>query len=59
MPPIQFRRVTGPGSEVLIRDFAEFNGNGTPRHAQAITVVTPAANGSIEARPGELTIGPN
>jgi len=57
--PIQVRRTTEPGREVLIRGFAEFNGNCTLRHVQAITVVTPPANGRIETRPGEVTIGPN
>lgn len=58
-PPIQVTRVTEPGREVLIRGFAEFNGNCTLRHVQTITVVTPPANGRIETRPGEVTIGPN
>ena len=58
-PPIQVRRTTESGREVLIRGFAEFNGNCTLRHVQTITVVTPPANGRIETRPGEVTIGPN
>ncbi|MEP7102721.1 MAG: hypothetical protein ABI781_19565 [Burkholderiales bacterium] len=57
--PIQVKRVTEPGREVLIRGFAEFNGNCTLRHVQTIRVVTPPANGRIETRPGEVTIGPN
>ena len=58
-PPIQVKRTTEAGREVLIRGFAEFNGNCTLRHVQAITVVMPPANGRIETRPGEVTIGPN
>lgn len=58
-PPIQVRRVTEPGREVLIRGFAEFNSHCTLRHVQSITVVSPPANGRIETRPGEVTVGPN
>ena len=58
-PPIQVRRTTEPGREVLIRGFAEFNGNCTLRHVQTVTVIGPPANGRIETRPGEVTIGPN
>ena len=57
--PIHVKRVTEPGREVLIRGFAEFNGNCTLRHVQTITVITPPASGRIETRPGEVTIGPN
>ena len=35
--PIQVRRTTESGREVLIRGFAEFNGNCTLRHVQTIT----------------------
>jgi len=49
-PPIQVRRTTESGREVLIRGLAEFNGNCRLRHVDTITVVTPL---------GEMTIGPN
>lgn len=52
-------RRTMAGQAVLVRGFAEFGGDCTLRHVQTITIVAPPANGRVETRPGDVTIGDN
>ena len=44
---------------MLIRGFAEFDEGCKLRYVQKITIVDAPANGRVDQRPGEVTIGEN
>ena len=52
-------RKTAPGREVLVRGFAEFDGDCRLKHVQTIRVTEAPAHGRVEQRPGVVTIGDN
>ncbi len=56
---IEIHRKTAPGREVTVRGFAEFDGNCRLRNVQRIQVVDAPAHGTVETRPGVVTIGKN
>src|SRR5664279_5667137 len=58
-PPLIVKKSTAAGREVLIRGFAEFDGGCNLKHVQTIAVAAPPGHGSVESRPGTVTIGPN
>jgi|GEM_PF-2313749 len=52
-------RRTAPGREVLVRGFAEFDGDCKLNHVQTIQVVEAPAHGRVVQRPGVVTVGEN
>jgi hypothetical protein len=58
-PPIVVKKRTRAGQEVLLRGFAEFDAQCRLKHVQSIAVARAPTGGSVEARPGDVVIGPN
>ena len=57
--PIVVEKRTHAGQEVLLRGFAEFDGQCRLKHVQNIVVARAPTGGSVETRPGDVVIGPN
>lgn len=57
--PIVVRKQTRAGEEVIVRGFAEFDGQCRLKNVQRITVASAPTGGSVEMRPGDVVIGPN
>ena len=57
--PIVVKKRTRAGQEVLLRGFAEFDGECRLKHVQNIVVGRAPTGGSVETRPGDVVIGPN
>ena len=57
--PIVVEKRTRAGQEVLLRGFAEFDGQCRLKHVQNIVVARAPTGGSVETRPGDVVIGPN
>jgi len=57
--PIVVKKRTRAGQEVLLRGFAEFDGQCRLKHVQNIVVARAPTGGSVETRPGDVVIGPN
>jgi hypothetical protein len=52
-------RQTKVGREVELRGFIEYDGQCKPRNIPTITIVDAPAHGTVEQRPGVVTIGDN
>jgi hypothetical protein len=52
-------RQTKVGREVELRGFVEYDGRCKPRNVPTITIVDAPAHGTVEQRPGVVTIGDN
>jgi len=58
-PPIVVKKRTRAGQEVVLRGFAEFDGQCRLKQVPSIVVACAPTGGSVETRPGDVVIGPN
>jgi hypothetical protein len=56
---IQLERKTSAGRETAIRGFAEFDSSCRLRNVPRVNAVQPPEHGTLETRPGVVTVGAN